>query len=113
MEGVATSATFGQIGVSVNGATPDPMPLGTPIVMTTSGRGFNPAELAEMFVNKLLAISADLPPDELAKAHAYRDRILALATIYMSHAQKSQNTSTYNELMNAGHADAAEIVRKL
>ena len=82
-------------------------------VVMTDRRGFNPAELAEMFVNKLLAVSVDLPPDELVKAHAYRDRILALATVYMHQAQKSQNTTTFNELMNAGHHDAAEIVRKL
>ncbi len=82
-------------------------------VVMTSGRGFNPAELAELFVNKLLAVSVDLPPEELAKAHAYRDRILALATVYMHHAQKCQNTTIFNELKNAGHDDAAEIVRSL
>jgi hypothetical protein len=113
MDGVATNGFIGNVGVSLNGAPPDPMPIGQPVVLTTNGRGFNPAELAEMFVNKLLAVSADLPPDQLAAAHAYRDRILALATVYMNHAQKSQNTTTFNELMNAGHADAAEIVRKL
>lgn len=107
-----TDVSLGGLNARVEqGVFPSSIPDMTVIV--TDRRGFNPAELAEMFVNKLLAVSADLPPDQLAAAHAYRDRILALATVYMHHAQKSQNTTTFNELMNAGHPDAAEIVRKL
>ena len=57
MDGVATSVQPGNLGVSTGGAVDL---LGQPYVMATSGRGFNPAELAEMFVNKLLAVSIDL-----------------------------------------------------
>lgn len=110
MDGVVSGVQQGTIGVHTGG---DVDLLGQPIVMATSYRGFNPAELAEMFVNKLLAVSIDLPPDQLAAAHAYRDRILALATVYMAQAQKSQNTSIFNELMKAGHAEAAELVKEL
>lgn len=108
MESVSTSGHVGTLNVAVDGQV-----LGEPYVMTTSGRGFNPAELAEMCVNKLLVVSADLPPDELAKAHAYRERILAVVTVYMAQAQKSQNTSIYNVLMQSGHPRAAEIVKDL
>lgn len=110
MDGVTSGVQQGTLGVAVNGAVDL---LGQPYVMSTSGRGFNPAELAEMFVNKLLAVSVDLPPEQLAEARAYRDRILALAMVYMAQAQKSQNTSIFNELMNAGHPEAAEIVKDL
>lgn len=110
MDGVVSGAQLGAIGVSTGGNLDL---LGQPYVMATSGRGFNPSELAEMFVNKLLAVSIDLPPDQLAAAHAYRGRILALATVYMAQAQKSAHTTSFNELMNAGHPDAAEIVKDL
>lgn len=110
MDGLASGVQQGTLGVSTGGQLDL---LGRPYVMATSGRGFNPAELAEMFVNKLLAVSIDLPPDQLAAAYAYRDRILALATVYMAQAQKSAHTTSFNELMKAGHPDAAEIVKEL
>lgn len=110
MDGVTTSVQPGMINVSTGGGVDL---LGHPIVMMTSGRGFNPAELAEMFVSKLLAVSIDLPPEQLEQARAYRERIVALATVYMAQAQKSAHTTSFNELMNAGHLDAANLVKDL
>ncbi len=108
MEGLSTSGQVGALNVAVDGQV-----LGQPYVMATSGRGFNADELAQMCLNKVFYVSADLPPDKFAEAHAYRDKLLGVLTYYMTQAQKSQNTSVYNVLMNAGHPQAAELVKEL
>ena len=82
-------------------------------VIATSGRGLNPEELTDMILPKILYIGPDAPPDLRLQAKASEARLRVLLTEAFRVAQRSQNTTTFNELMNAGHPDAAEIVRSL
>lgn len=81
--------------------------------IVTSGRGLNPEELTRMVLPKLVYIGPDVPEEMRAQAEASKERIRVLLTEAFRQAQKSQNTSIYNVLMNAGHESAAEIVRSL
>lgn len=108
MDGLTTSVQPGALNVAVDGQV-----LGQPYVMATSRRGFNADELAQMCLNKVFYVSADLPPDKLVEAHAYRDKLLGVLTYYMTQAQRSERTSIYNVLMSAGHPQAAELVKEL
>lgn len=87
--------------------------IGTVETIVTSGRGLNPAELTRMLLPKLVYLGPDLPDEMRAQAEAGKARIEQLLLHYFDLAQKCQNTSVFNELMNAGHESAAELVRSL
>ncbi len=82
-------------------------------VIATSGRGLNPDELTQMLLPKLIYIGPDVPADVRAAAEEQMHRMEMLLKHYFAQAQRSQNTSVYNVLMNAGHESAAELVRSL
>ena len=82
-------------------------------VIATSGRGLNPDELTRLLLPKLIYIGPDVPADIRAAGEAQMARMEALLKHYFAQAQKSQNTTTYNVLMNAGHPEAAQIVKDL
>lgn len=82
-------------------------------VLTTEGRGFNPHEIGHMLLDKVFFISKDLPEDAIAQAVAYRNQLYATFVHYLTIAQRSQNTTVWNELTKAGFDDAAELVRNL
>ena len=87
--------------------------LGEVETIVTSGRGLNPDELTRMVLPKILYIGPDVPPDVRAAGEAQMARLEVLLKHYFAQAQRSQNTSIYNVLMQAGHPDAAELVRNL
>lgn len=87
--------------------------LGTMTASVTQGRGLNADELTQMALAKILFVGPDVPPAIRDQAEAYKARIEQVLRHYIGQAQKSYGTSIYNVLMNAGHPDAAEIVRKL
>ncbi len=87
--------------------------LGEVEAIATSGRGLNPDELTRMILPKILYVGPDVPEELRVAAEAQLRRLEALLKHYFAQAQKSQNTSIYNVLMQAGHPDAAELVRGL
>ncbi len=86
---------------------------GTVETIVTSNRGLNPDELTRMLLPKLLYIAPDSSPESQALGADMKAKMEALLKRYFAIAQKCEHTTVYNELMNAGHPDAAEIVRKL
>ncbi len=93
---VSTGGAVGDIGVTV-----------------TNGRGLNADELTRMALAKIIFVGPDVPPAIRDQAEAYKARLEQVLRHYIGQAQKSQNTSIFNVLMQAGEIDAAEIVRKL
>jgi len=87
--------------------------MGVIETIVTNGRGLNPDELTRMLMPKLIYISPDIPPDVRAAAEAQQERMAVLVHHYFVQAQRSQNTTVYNRLIEAGHVAAAEIVRNL
>jgi len=94
--------------------TPE-LTLNTPkvSVMTTSGRGMTPEEVAELALAKLISISDSAPPEIAEQARAYRERMRLVLIHYMRQAIASDRTNMYNLLMDAGHPDLAETIRRL
>ena len=82
-------------------------------VHTTSGRGFTPEEIAARAANKIISISDDANPAIRAQAHAFRKQIVKLLETYMREAIKSDRTTVYNALTDAGHKELAELIRRL
>lgn len=82
-------------------------------VMATSGRGFNPEEIGHMLIDKVFYIGPNLSEEVRAQAVAQRNQLYAVFVHYLTIAQKSQNTTVYNQLKEAGFDDAAEYVKGL
>lgn len=81
--------------------------------IVTSGRGLNPDELTRMVMPKIMYIGPDVPADVRAAGEAQMARMEMLLKHYFAQAQRSQNTSIFNVLMNAGHVEAAQLVKDL
>lgn len=82
-------------------------------VIATSGRGLNPDELTSMLLPKILYVGPDVPADLRLQAKAGEARLRVLLTEAFKVAQRSERTTVFNELMNAGHPEAAQIVKEL
>lgn len=82
-------------------------------VNTTNNRGFTPEELAEQCVKKIISISDNAHPGVRDQARAFSKDIEKLIAHYMQQAVQSDRTSVYNALMDAGHPQLAELIRRL
>jgi len=91
------------------------VPQDTPIVgvRTTDNRGFTPDELAEQCVEKIISVSDDAHPGIRDQARAFSKHIEKLVAYYMRQAIRSDRTTVYNALNDAGHPEMAELIRRL
>ena len=82
-------------------------------VQTTQHRGFTPEEVAERCLDKLLNISDTAPPAIRDQAIAYKEHMRAVLVFYMKEAVQSDRTTVNNAVLDAGHKDLAELIRRL
>jgi len=82
-------------------------------VRTTSNRGFTPDELAEQCVEKIVFVADTAPPAIRDQALAFQGRVQELVKVYLRQAVHSDRTTVYNALVDAGHPELAELVRRL
>ena len=82
-------------------------------VQTTQHRGFTPEEVAERCLDKLLNISDTAPPAIRDQAIAYKEHMRAVLVFYMKEAVQSDRITVNNALLDAGHKDLAELIRRL
>lgn len=82
-------------------------------VKTTENRGFSPDEVAERCVEKLISVSDTAHPALRDQAHAFQRHMKKVVAFYMREAIKSDRTTIYNALCDAGHPDLAEALRRL
>jgi deoxyxylulose-5-phosphate synthase len=87
----------------------------TPVVtvQTTKGRGFTPDEVAERCVTKLISVADTAHPAIRDQAKAYKMHMEKVVAFYMREAIRSDRTTVYNALVDAGHPDLAEAIRRL
>lgn len=89
------------------------MSVGTVGVQTSSNRGFTPEEVAERCLDRIISVSDSAPQVLKDQALSYRQSIRAVLLFYMKEAIKSDRTTIYNALMDAGQKDLAEAIRRL
>jgi len=91
------------------------IPRDIPLVQvhTTNNRGFNPEELAARCADKLIYVADTAPPAIREQALAFKEHIEKVVAIYMHEAIASDRTTVYNMLKSAGHADLAEMIRRI
>lgn len=83
------------------------------VVETTQGRGFTPEEVAERCVKKIISVSDSAHPGIRDQAKAFEKHIEKVVAFYMREAIRSDRTTVYNALMDAGNPELAELVRRL
>jgi hypothetical protein len=81
-------------------------------VMTTDHRGFTPEEVAERCLDKIVSVSDSAAPEIREQARAFKDGLRAVLVYYMREAIRSDRTSVYNALVDAGQKDLAEMIRR-
>ena len=82
-------------------------------VITTDNRGLTVEEVAELCLEKIVSVADTAPPAIKDQAHAFKDQIRPILVFYMRQAVKSDRTTVYNIIRDAGHPDVAEFVRRL
>ena len=81
-------------------------------VATTSHRGFTPEEIAQRCADKIVQVSDTAPPAIRDQAHAFKHDVTKTIAFYMHEAVKSDRTTLYNALVDAGHPKLAEMIRR-
>ena len=91
------------------------IPKDAPVVgvRTTSNRGFTAAELAEQAAARIVAVSDTAHPALREQAHAFQAQITKVIEQYLKQAIRSDRTTVYNALKDAGHPELAELIRRL
>ena len=82
-------------------------------VHTTEGRGFSPDEVAVRCVDKLISVSDTAHPAIRDQARAYKAHMEKVVAYYMREAIRSDRTTVYNALIDAGHPELADAIRRL
>ncbi len=82
-------------------------------VRTTNHRGFTPEEVAEDCVKKIISVSDNVDPVLRDQARAYAKDMEKVVAFYMKEAIRSDRTTVYNAIKDAGHPKLAELIRRL
>lgn len=82
-------------------------------VVTTENRGFTPDEVAERCIEKLISVSDTAHPVIRDQAKAYKKQMEKVVAFYMREAIRSDRTTVYNAIKDAGHPELAEAIRRL
>lgn len=82
-------------------------------VVTTENRGFTPDEVAERCIEKLISVSDTAHPAIRDQAKAYKKQMEKVVAFYMREAIRSDRTTVYNAIKDAGHPELAEAIRRL
>ena len=87
--------------------------VGTPTVVTTTDRGMNAEEWAELAVNRIVAISMDAPMPLREQALAYKEHIKALLIDYFTKVAKSERVTIKTLSEKQGHYDVAKNIEDI
>ena len=79
-------------------------------VVTTSGRGFTPEEVAERALDKIIHVGSQTHPAIRDQAEAFKDQIRQVLVFYMKEAIKSHHTTLANKFRKAGHPEFVKLL---
>lgn len=84
--------------------------LGSFKIASTSGRGFNPEELAEMALDRIVYVGENSHPVIREQAEAFRNQIHGVLLSALRQAVRSHNTTIANRLRDAGHPELVKLL---
>ena len=83
------------------------------MVSTTQNRGHTPEEVATRCLNRIVNIASTADPIIRQQAEAFQKEIEQVVIFYMKEAIKSDRTTVYNALLDAGEPKLADLIRRL
>ena len=83
------------------------------MVSTTENRGHTPEEVATRCLNRIVNIASTTDPIIRQQAEAFKKEIEQVVIFYMKEAIKSDRTTVYNALLDAGEPKLADLIRRL
>jgi hypothetical protein len=83
------------------------------MVSTTENRGHTPEEVATRCLNRIVNIASTSDPIIRQQAEAFKKEIEQVVVFYMKEAIKSDRTTVYNALLDAGEPKLADLIRRL
>ena len=97
----------------INGMNLDFGPAPQVSILTTSNRGHTPEELSSLCVDKILSVSDGATPEVRDQARAFRGSLERIIALYMKQAIRSDRTTVYNAIRDAGQDKLAEYIRRM
>jgi hypothetical protein len=86
---------------------------GQTLVMTSTDGGLSPEQYTELAINRIVNVHASASPAVQEQARAFKGRLRKVLTHYFTLAQQSERRTIVALLEKQGHADTAEIIRRL
>jgi adenylate kinase family enzyme len=84
------------------------------IEVYTTNEGGHPVEFwAKRCIERIVAVSDDVPDQVKNQVNQYKDNIEKVIEQYMQNAIKSDRITINNQLEKAGLKEAADLIRKL
>ena len=81
-------------------------------VMTTSNRGFNPEEVADRALDKIIAVGSDSHPAVRAQAEAFKKDIRKVLVQYMKEMVRSHNTTLAHRFREMGYPELIKLLEE-
>ena len=81
-------------------------------VMTTSNRGFNPEEVADRALDKIIAVGSDSHPAVRAQAAAFKKDIRKVLVQYMKEMVRSHNTTLAHRFREMGYPELIKLLEE-
>lgn len=79
-------------------------------VVTTSGRGHTPEEVAEMALDKIIYVGSQTHPAIRDQAEAFKNQIRQVLVHYMKQAIRSNHTTLAVKFRKAGHPEFVKLL---
>ena len=82
-------------------------------IHTTQNRGHSAEEIAQFCVEKIVYVSDSAPFEIRDQAKAFQNQIHSVITEHIKQGIRSDRTTVYNALSEAGHPSLAELIRRI
>jgi len=79
-------------------------------VLTTSGRGFTPEEMAERALDKIISVGSQTHPAIRDQAEAFRNQIRQVLVYYMKETVRTHHVNLANKFRKAGHPELIKLL---
>ena len=81
-------------------------------VMTTSGRGFSPEEVADRALDKIIAVGSNSHPAVRAQAETFKKDIRKVLVHYVKETVRSHNVTLAHRFRDSGYPELVKLLEE-
>ena len=82
-------------------------------VMTSNNGGLSDEQIAQMAVDKIVAVSDNAPDVIRDQAHVFKENVKKLLFHYLILARQEERATIVHTIRNSGQKDLADYIRRL